>query len=194
VAKNINHAVAFLGMDHKRFFLESVLKNYPEERIIVFVRTKVRAERVVKAMERVDVVARFMHGGLEQKDRFQLLDDFRAGDLKVMVTTDVAARGIDIPSVKYVLNYDIPDNPENYVHRCGRCGRGNTVGHALSFCAPEEEALLKDIEAYTGEEIEHYEIEGREYDEILFDSDDVNYNWQKLLDEENKNSGKSDEW
>ena len=194
VAKNINHAVAFLEMDHKRFFLESVLKNYPDERIIVFVRTKVRAERVVKAMERVDVNAQFLHGGLEQKARFELLDNFRSGELKVMVTTDVAARGIDIPTVKYVVNYDIPDNPENYVHRCGRCGRGNTVGHALSFCAPEEKELLQAVEEYTGEEIEHYEIEGREYDEILFDSDDANYNWQKLIDEDNKFSGTDEEW
>ena len=124
VANNIEHSVTFLDMDHKRFFLENIITNYPDERILVFVRTKVRAERVVKAMERVDQVAEFLHGGMEQADRFKLLDRFRNGDVKVVVTTDVAARGIDIPTVKYVVNYDLPDNPENYVHRCGRCGRG----------------------------------------------------------------------
>jgi ATP-dependent RNA helicase RhlE len=194
VAKNILHAVAFMDMDHKRFFLENVLKNYPDERVLVFVRTKVRAERVVAAMERVGVTADFLHGGLEQKDRFLLLDKFRTGEVKVLVTTDVAARGIDIPTVKYVVNYDIPDNPENYVHRCGRCGRGNTVGHALSFCADDEKQLLEDIEKYTGEEIEHYDIDKSEYQQIMFDTEDVSWDWQKLISKDNKENGTEDEW
>lgn len=194
VAGNIEHSVAFMEMDHKRFFLESILKNYPDERVLVFVRTQVRAERVVKAMERVGQTAEFLHGGLEQSERFKLLENFRSGKVKVLVSTDVAARGIDIPTVKYVVNYDLPDNPENYVHRCGRCGRGKTKGTALSFCAEQEHELLTAIEAYTGETIEVYEIDQSDYSQILFDSEDIGNDWQRLIDEDNKISGTEDEW
>ena len=159
VAQNIDHAVAFIQMDDKRFFLENILKEYPENMFIVFARTKVRVERIVAAMERVGVKTEALHGGIEQKDRFAILDRFRAGENRVLITTDVAARGIDIPSMDYVINYDLPDDPENYVHRCGRTGRGNRRGQALSFCSDSEKKLLEDIEEYTGEEIEHYEID-----------------------------------
>ncbi|MFT5580937.1 MAG: ATP-dependent RNA helicase RhlE [Psychromonas sp.] len=194
VAKNIDHAVAFIEMDDKRFFLENVLKEYEEDQILVFVRTKVRAERVMAAMERVGVNSPFFHGGLDQKDRFNLLDKFRKGETRILITTDVAARGIDIPAVKYVVNYDIPDDPENYVHRCGRCGRGNTRGQALSFCSKDETELLTAIEEYTGEEITRFEIDNSDYKSVLFDSDDITYNWKKLLDEDNDFLGKSEEW
>jgi ATP-dependent RNA helicase RhlE len=189
VSKNVEHAVAFIEMDDKRFFLENVLKEYPEQKFIVFVRTKVRAERVVAAMERVQLKAEALHGGIEQKERFAILDRFRSGENKVLVTTDVACRGIDIPDMDYVVNYDLPDNPENYVHRCGRTGRGNKTGQALSFCSDDENPLLEAIEAYTGEEVERYHINSDEYREILDDTESGDYNWQKLLRE-----NESDEW
>jgi ATP-dependent RNA helicase RhlE len=85
--------------------------------------------------------------------------------------------------MEYVINYDLPDNPENYVHRCGRTGRGSALGQALSFCSKDELPLLDAIEAYTGEEVLRYEISEGEYKAILFDADDPNYNWQKLIDE-----------
>jgi ATP-dependent RNA helicase RhlE len=194
VAPNIDHAVAFIEMDDKRFFLENILKEYPENMFIVFARTKVRVERVVAAMERVGVKTEALHGGIEQKDRFAILDRFRSGENRVLITTDVAARGIDIPSMDYVINYDLPDDPENYVHRCGRTGRGNRRGQALSFCSASEKKLLEDIEEYTGEEIEHYEIDPDDYSEIMKDIEDPTYNWQKLIDQANKEEGKDDEW
>lgn len=194
VAQNIDHAVAFIQMDDKRFFLENILKEYPENMFIVFARTKVRVERVVAAMERVGVKTEALHGGVEQKDRFAILDRFRAGENRVLITTDVAARGIDIPSMDYVINYDLPDDPENYVHRCGRTGRGNRRGQALSFCSDSEKKLLEDIEEYTGEEIEHYEIDPNDYSEIMKDIEDPTYNWQRLIDQTNKELGKDDEW
>ncbi|MEN9399897.1 MAG: hypothetical protein RL632_998 [Bacteroidota bacterium] len=194
VARNIDHAVAFIEMDDKRFFLENILKEYPENMFIVFARTKVRVERVVAAMERVGVKTEALHGGIEQKDRFAILDRFRSGENRVLITTDVAARGIDIPSMDYVINYDLPDDPENYVHRCGRTGRGNRRGQALSFCSASEKKLLEDIEEYTGEEIEHYEIDPDDYSEIMKDIEDPTYNWQKLIDQANKEQGKDDEW
>ncbi|MCT4561778.1 MAG: DEAD/DEAH box helicase [Crocinitomicaceae bacterium] len=194
VAKNVDHAVAFVEMDHKRFFLENVLTEYEEEAFLVFVRTKVRAERVVAAMERVNIKTTFFHGGLEQGERFKILDAYRKGEIRVLVTTDVAARGIDIPAVKYVVNYDLPEDAENYVHRCGRCGRGRNKGQAISFCSKDEEPLLQTIEEYTGENIARLELDPNEYGQILFDADDPNYDWQKLIDQDNDFWDKEDNW
>ncbi len=194
VARNVDHAVTFIEMDDKRFFLENILREYEEDMFIVFVRTKVRAERVVAAMERVGVKTQFFHGGMEQADRFKLLDSFRKEDFRVLVTTDVAARGIDIPSVKYVINYDLPEDPELYVHRCGRCGRGTNRGQAMSFCSEGEIEFLTLIEEYTGEQITRHEIDKSDYKAIVFDSEDPTYDWKSLLDDDNKFSGTEEEW
>ena len=194
MAKNIDHAVAFVEMDDKRFFLENILKEYEDKMFIVFARTKVRVERIVAAMERVGVKTEAMHGGIEQKERFAIFDRFRTGENKVLITTDVAARGIDIPTMDYVINYDLPDDAENYVHRCGRTGRGNKRGQALSFCSDSERELLLAIEEYTGEEIEQFDITKDEYKEILNDSDDGSNNWKKLIDNANKEDGTEEEW
>jgi ATP-dependent RNA helicase RhlE len=194
VARNIDHAVIMVEMDDKRFFLENIIKEYPDKKLVVFVRTKVRAERVVSAMERVKIHSEVLHGGIEQKDRFAILDRFRSSENKVLITTDVAARGIDIPNVDYVINYDIPDVAENYVHRCGRTGRGNNRGQALSFCSESEKPLLDEIATYTGEDIEVYEITKGEYFAILDDTDNESNDWQSLIKKENDFLGNEDEW
>jgi ATP-dependent RNA helicase RhlE len=183
VSKNVQHAVAFVEMDDKRFFLENLLKEFDEGKFIVFVRTKVRVERVVAAMKRVEVEAEALHGGIEQKHRFSILERFREGKNNILVTTDVACRGIDIPDMDYVINYDLPDVSENYVHRCGRTGRGNHKGHAISFCAENERMLLDEIEAYTGAEIERFELQPEDYKDIVDESDFNEKDWKKLLDE-----------
>ncbi|MCX6195130.1 MAG: DEAD/DEAH box helicase [Flavobacteriia bacterium] len=190
VSKNVDHAVASIEMDDKRFFLENILKEYPEKKFIVFARTKVRVERIVAAMARVTVNSEALHGGIEQNDRFAILDRFRSGENNVLITTDVACRGIDIPDMDYVVNYDLPDNPENYVHRCGRTGRGNKRGQALSFCSKDENLLLDAIESYTGEEVQRFNITADDYKEILSDTELSDYNWKKLM-AENDNP---DEW
>ena len=190
VSKNVDHAVASIEMDDKRFFLENILKEYPEKKFIVFARTKVRVERIVAAMARVTVNSEALHGGIEQNDRFAILDRFRSGENNVLITTDVACRGIDIPDMDYVVNYDLPDNPENYVHRCGRTGRGNKRGQALSFCSKDENLLLEAIELYTGEEVQRFNITADDYKEILSDTELSDYNWKKLM-AENDNP---DEW
>ena len=194
VAKTISHAIVMVEMDDKRFFLENMAKEYPDYKMVVFVRTKVRAERVVAAMERVQISSEALHGGIEQKDRFAILDNFRDGDNKILITTDVAARGIDIPNVDMVINYDIPDVSENYVHRCGRTGRGNKRGQALSFCSPDEVVLLEEIEKYTGDTIDRYEMDKTEYLTIVKDTQDGSYNWKALIDEANEEDGSGDEW
>lgn len=190
VNKNIEHAVVMVEMDDKRFFLENFINEYPELKILVFVRTKVRAERVLEAMKRVHITTELMHGGKDQSERFEILNRFRSGENRVLITTDVAARGIDIPDVDYVLNYDLPDDPENYVHRCGRTGRGRRKGQALAFCSSNEAELLLAIEAYTGSPIQRYELSANDYQAIVSDSIDPDYDWHKLL----KDDQKSDEW
>jgi len=154
----------------------------------------VRVERVVKAMERLQIESEALHGGVEQKDSFAILDRFRAGENRVLITTDVAARGNDSPDVEFVVNYDIPDVAENYVHRCGSTGRGNNKGQALSFCSPDEKALLQEIETYTGETILRYEISNSEYLNILDDTDDGSNDWKSLIKKANEDLGTDDVW
>jgi ATP-dependent RNA helicase RhlE len=193
VSKNVDHAVAYVEMDDKRFFLERLVKEYPENKILVFVRTKVRAERVMAAMERVGVKALTMHGGKEQEDRMQVMNEFKKGDVKILIATDVSARGIDIPNVDYVVNYDLPDVPENYVHRVGRTGRGVHKGHAVSFCSKEELPVLKEITDYLGKEIKEMTIDKNDYREtIVFSEETPNDNWRLLLEQDEKAQKKFD--
>ncbi|MEM9823818.1 MAG: DEAD/DEAH box helicase, partial [Bacteroidota bacterium] len=109
VAKNVHHFVTFIQMDDKRFFLERLVNENPEKKILVFVRTKVRAERVCKAMTRVNIHSQTIHGDKVQMDRLKVLTQFKRGDFKILITTDVSARGIDIPNVDFVVNYDLPE-------------------------------------------------------------------------------------
>lgn len=194
VAKNIFHTVVEVDMDDKRFFLENIVKENEDKKILVFVRTKVRADRVVKAMERAGIDSAAIHGGVDQEKRFELFEAFKTDELKLLITTDVAARGIDIPGVHAVVNYDLPEQPENYVHRVGRTGRGKEKGWAIAFCSEHELPLLKAIETYTGHEIQPYELNKGEYAAIIEDTDDGTDDWRTLLEEEKKRSGKKNEW
>jgi ATP-dependent RNA helicase RhlE len=163
VSKNVEHTVAIIGMDDKRFFLEDIIKKNPEKKMVVFVRTQVRADRVQKAMQRVSIDVAAIHGGMEQSARFASLESFTGGQKNVLITTDVSARGIDIKNVAFVINYDLPDLPENYIHRLGRTGRGMQKGFALSFCSEEEKPLLKAIEEYLEDTIHITTIEHDDY-------------------------------
>lgn len=183
VAKNINHSVAFVSMDDKRFFLERVINENPDSKILVFVRTKVRAERVLKAMERVGISTQTIHGDKEQQARLEVMNQFRSGAVKVLVATDVSARGIDIPDVDYVVNYDLPDVPENYVHRVGRTGRGVKKGLAVSFCSPEEKPVLAEIEEFLSKPIKVLEISKSEYAETLDLTNDAGDKWKAVMKE-----------
>lgn len=191
VSKNVTHSVAYVEMDDKRYFLERLAKEYPESKILVFVRTKVRAERVSNAMARVGVASLTMHGDKDQDDRLQVMDEFKKGDVKLLITTDLNARGIDIPNVDYVVNYDLPDEPENYVHRVGRTGRGVLKGHAVSFCSKEEKPVLDAIQKYLGKDINVMKIENRDYQETISFSEEVpNDNWRLLLEEDEQKKKK----
>ena len=184
VAKNVTHSVAMIEMDDKRFFLERMIKENPESKILVFVRTKVRAERVFKAMERAEIKCLTIHGDKDQKDRLDVMNQFKTGDAKVLIATDVSARGIDIPDVDYVINYDLPDVAENYVHRVGRTGRGIKKGLAISFCSSEEKPVLDEIEEFLGQKVSVLIIDKEEYTTTIDLAADNPNDWKALLREE----------
>ncbi len=186
VAKNIEHQVAFIEMDDKRAFLERLVNENPEAKILVFVRTKVRAERVKKAMERVKINSETIHSDKGQEERTTTLNRFKKAEVKLLIATDVSARGIDIPNVDFVVNYDLPELAENYVHRVGRTGRGKNKGHAVSFCSSEEKEILAQIEDFLDKEIQVLEIDRADYRETLDFTEDTNYNWQKLMRDNEK--------
>ncbi|WP_242920921.1 DEAD/DEAH box helicase [Pontibacter liquoris] len=190
VAKNVDHSVMYVGMDDKRFFLERVVKENPDKKILVFVRTKVRAERVQKAMERVGIESITIHGDKDQKARNEAMKKFRSGEVKLMVATDVSARGIDIPGVEYVVNYDLPEQPENYVHRVGRTGRGKEKGIAVSFCAPEEKPILDEIQTYLTKDIKVLQVDKDDYEATIDFSADATYDWRALMKEAEENDEK----
>lgn len=165
VSKNVTHFVMFVEMDDKRFFLAEYLRQNEGGKFIIFVRTRVRAERVAKALERAQMSSMTVHGEKEQAGRDEAMARFREGDAKVLIATDVSARGIDIPDVTHVINYDLPENPENYVHRIGRTGRGFNKGIAVTFCATQEKVLLDAIQDFLNKKIDvlklskdHYEV------------------------------------
>jgi len=183
VAKNIQHGVVFVEMDDKRFFLERLIKENENTKFLVFVRTKVRAERILKAMARVNIEALSIHSDKEHAERTAVMKQFREGEVKLLIATDVSARGIDIPDVDYVVNYDLPDVAENYVHRVGRTGRGTNKGNAISFCSNEEKAMLETIESFLTKPIEVLEVSKSDHKQTLSLSSEIENDWKKLMTE-----------
>lgn len=183
VGKNIDHSVAYIEMDDKRFFLEEMIRSNPGVKMLIFVRTKVRAERVKRAMERVQISSETIHGDKEESERKLIMEQFGSGENMVLIATDVSARGIDIPDIEYVINYDMPEVAENYVHRVGRTGRANRRGQAVSFCSQEEMILLEQIEKLLGKQISRLEISRKEYNYTLEVAGTKKDDWQSLIDE-----------
>ncbi|MFT6743428.1 MAG: ATP-dependent RNA helicase RhlE [Paraglaciecola sp.] len=120
---------------------------------MVFSRTKRGADRVTKNLKKFGITAAAIHGDKAQNQRQKALKQFKDGQLRVLVATDIAARGIDINQLKFVINYDIPNLPESYVHRIGRSGRAGEEGIAISLCEPEENMFIRDIEKLTKKRI-----------------------------------------
>jgi ATP-dependent RNA helicase RhlE len=146
VADRIEQAVYFVETTRKRELLAHVLTSPSITRALVFTKTKHGADRVTEQLARVRVRAEAIHGNKSQNARERALAGFKAGTLRVLVATDIASRGIDVSGVSHVINYDLPNEPEVYVHRIGRTARAGASGMALSFCAPGEGRLLSAIE------------------------------------------------
>ncbi len=149
----IDQSLYFVERDAKRDLLADLLKGADVERAIVFTRTKHGADRVVKQLAARGVEAAAIHGNKSQNARERALSGFRDGSLPILVATDIAARGIDVSGVSHVVNYDLPDDPESYVHRIGRTARAGAVGTAIALCASEERPLLARVERLTRQRI-----------------------------------------
>ncbi len=148
-AERIEQSVYMVEASEKRRILERVLRDPAVERAIVFTRTKHGANRLVKELERGEIMAEAIHGNKSQGARQRALDNFKSGRLRVLVATDIAARGIDVDGISHVVNYDLPNVPESYVHRIGRTARAGAAGIAISLCSREERGYLRDIERLT---------------------------------------------
>jgi len=147
----VEQAVVHVDQAKKQDLLHAMLadKSLQIKRALVFARTKHGADRVVKKLESAGFEAEAIHGNKSQGQRTRALDAFKKGKARLLVATEVAARGIDVDDISHVINYDLPNVPEQYVHRIGRTARAGARGIAISFCAPDERAYLKDIEKLT---------------------------------------------
>jgi ATP-dependent RNA helicase RhlE len=147
-AESVKQSVVFVGPREKRELLERVLRRDDVVRALVFTRTKHGANRLSQQLERVGIDSVAIHGNKSQAARERALEAFRRGETNVLIATDLASRGIDVDGISHVINFDLPDVPEAYVHRVGRTGRMGAAGQAITFCGPDERGLLADIERF----------------------------------------------
>jgi ATP-dependent RNA helicase RhlE len=145
-AEKVDQQVLFVASDNKRNLLSHLLKDPSIERVLIFTRTKHRANRVAKHLVDMGISADAIHGNKAQNARQRALDGFKKGSIRALVATDIAARGIDVDGVTHVINFELPNEPESYVHRIGRTARAGATGIAISFCDHEERGYLRDIE------------------------------------------------
>ena len=144
--ETVDQRIIHVDRPGKPALLAEVLRAEPIDRVLVFTRTKHGADKVVRALAKVGLDAAAIHGNKSQGQRERVLAAFRAGDVRTLVATDIAARGIDVEGISHVVNYDLPNIPESYVHRIGRTARAGSEGIAISFCDAEERPFLRDIE------------------------------------------------
>ncbi len=152
-ADKVTQAVHFIAKAEKAGLLIEMLNGHREERALVFGRTKHGSEKLMKTLVKAGYAAGSIHGNKSQGQRDRAIAAFKTGEIKVLVATDVAARGLDIPDVKHVYNYDLPNVPDNYVHRIGRTARAGKDGAAIAFCAPDEMGELLAIQKTMGVKI-----------------------------------------
>lgn len=170
--ERIEQSVIFVPKHAKPNLLTDILKKTAFERVIVFTRTKHGADKVARALTRNDLPSEAIHGNKSQNQRQRALDNFKKGDTMILVATDIAARGIDVDGISHVINYDLPNVPESYIHRIGRTARAGADGIAIAFCDREERPLLKDIEKLMNISIQK-EDAGPEYANIAKEKDDL---------------------
>jgi ATP-dependent RNA helicase RhlE len=162
-ATTVRHAVYPVPRSLKSALLVELLKQAEMDSVLVFTRMKVGADRVVRDLEHAGITATAMHADKRQAQRDQALADFRDGKIRVLVATDIAQRGLDISGISHVINYDVPAQVEDYVHRIGRTGRAAQTGDAYTFMSPDEIAMVRMIERVIGQEIERVSVPGFDF-------------------------------
>ncbi len=159
----ITHAIYQVQQEQKFELLEALLAAIDFNSVLVFSRTKHGADRIARRLRLANHSVAVLHANRSQNQRMEALEGFRSGRYEVMVATDIAARGIDVAGVSHVINYDVPENPEDYVHRIGRTGRAQAVGDAFTLATPENNSDVRAIERFIGQEIPRLKLEGFAY-------------------------------
>lgn len=162
-ATTVQHFVYPVPKDKKSSLLVELLKSKDMDSVLVFTRTKHGADRVVKHLERAGIKAGAMHADKTQGQRMKALEDFKSGKMRVLVATDIAQRGLDISGITHVINYDVPQQAEDYVHRIGRTGRAASTGDAYTFMCADEIAMVRTIERVIGQAIPRISVPGYDF-------------------------------
>jgi ATP-dependent RNA helicase RhlE len=163
VTQLITHAIYPVHQEQKFDLLLALLSAIDFNSVLVFSRTKHGADRIARRLREANHSVAVLHANRSQNQRMEALEGFRSGRYEVMVATDIAARGIDVAGVSHVINYDVPENPEDYVHRIGRTGRAQAVGDAFTLATPENASDVRDIERFIGREIPRLKLAGFAY-------------------------------
>ena len=190
-AEKVDQHVLMVPKSRKRDLLGHMLKDLSIKRALVFTRTKHGANRVAKYLEKIGISSGAIHGNKSQNARQKALNEFRSGQIRVLVATDVAARGIDVDDVTHVINFDLPNEPESYVHRIGRTARAGAAGISLSFCDHEERDYLRDIEKTIRQKVPLMTAHPYHFDGIGMPADeDINPDPRRVPPNRRSNSGK----
>jgi ATP-dependent RNA helicase RhlE len=168
-ASTVTHAVYPVPRDRKSALLAQLLREAALDSVLVFTRTKHGADRVVRHLEREGIEATAMHADKTQPQRTKALQDFKSGKVRVLVATDIAQRGLDISDITHVVNYDVPQQAEDYVHRIGRTGRAEKEGDAFTFMSPDEIAMVRSIERVIGQPIPRISVPGFDFGTVAAD-------------------------
>src|SRR3982075_3751142 len=159
----VTHAVYPVPRERKTMLLIELLKQSDMDSVLIFTRTKHGADRVVRHLEDSGIAATAMHADKSQGERTRALEDFKSGKIRVLVATDIAQRGLDVSGISHVINYDVPQQPEDYVHRIGRTGRAAATGDAYTFMSPDEIAMVRTIERMIGQQIPRISVPGYDF-------------------------------
>ena len=167
VNTSVNHALYPVAHDQKFELLEALLAKIDFDSVLVFSRTKHGADKIARRLKSANHSVAVLHANRSQNQRIEALAGFKSGKYEVMVATDIAARGIDVAGISHVINYDVPENPEDYVHRIGRTGRAQAVGDAFTLVTPENAGDIRDIQRFIGQKIPELKLEGFNYAPIV---------------------------
>ena len=161
--KTVSHALYPVPQTLKTTLVTSLLRNIKTDRVLVFTRTKHRARSLAGKLDKQGFRTTALQGNMSQNQRQASLDGFRNGKFDILVATDIAARGIDVSEISHVINFDMPDTVDAYIHRIGRTGRAQATGKAFTFCTAEDESMIRDIEKVLGHKIERERLDGFDY-------------------------------